>query len=72
MVLEKVSGPIMPKQSDPPGETDSPDRLRARAARVRRVARALLDDRAVPELLRWADELETCAAALEAARKLPE
>ena len=62
----------MPEQPDAPDEADSPDRLRARAARVRHIARTLLDDPAGPELLRWADELETRAAALEASAKAPE
>ena len=59
----------MPEQIGAPSDADSPDRLRAKATRVRHIVRTLLDDRAATELLLWADELDARAAALEATEK---
>ena len=51
--------------SVPTGPTESPLELRARAVRVRRHARDLLFDEAVPRLLAFADELDARADAIE-------
>jgi hypothetical protein len=45
--------------------TQTPPELRAFAARVRRHARNLLSDEAVPRLLAFAEELEARAKAIE-------
>lgn len=51
--------------SVPTGPTQSPLELRARAALVRRHARNLLFDEAVPRLRAFAEELDARAEAIE-------
>ena len=51
----------------PPSDAQSAAELRARAARVRQLARTFENDEAAPRLRAYADELDKRAHALEAA-----
>jgi hypothetical protein len=53
----------------PPSDDQSAAELRARAARVRQLARTFENDEAAPRLRAYADELDKRAHALEAAVK---